>query len=260
VKNKIVYHLYSNMPLIRDITYKVNDKVIDSVKITAQDGYLYLHFFIKDEINDLELIRKSTRTMCYKIMNVISIEHRALLGYPQEHEVIFNGKSEPRQLDGRFAPQSNFPKTNDEILQLERRLENLDKYSDDYIVLFRNAMQNWDDVGRFILLYSILLLIKGNQTAVDNYIYSLDKTVETRKSTNFKKKIKLDKEYKKSLLPAGKETIYTWLRNAIGHTKEEYSEFGLTWEQIVVSIEQNVDKLAEIVRKSIIEKLDDTHK
>lgn len=256
MNNKIVYKLYSNFMLIKELNFSVSDPWIESVKISTEHpraNILFINFTIMEEANDLEKIRQISRDVCNKIMNAISFEHRVIFGYPQEHEIVFKGDNKNRVLKGEMLAESDFPKTPNDIAVLEGKLGNLDKYSNNQTTLYRNAMQNLDKVGRFILLYSVLLTFKdtNNQTKIDNYIFELDTTVQLMDSTDSNKKER-DLKYKKSKLPPGKETIYTWLRNAIGHTKEDYCQFGFTWEQIEILISQHVDPFAEIVRKALI--------
>ncbi|ASS75784.1 hypothetical protein CIG75_12835 [Tumebacillus algifaecis] len=116
-----------------------------------------------------------------------------------------------------------------------------------YRRLYRAAMQCVDPVAKFMFLYSILYEIvnlntnESKQGKVDKYIrknyrnkpslYQKDEDKPTRKKgCNFK------------------ETIYTYIRNEIGHTDD-----GVHINDTTRRAAENCRRLAEIVQKAIIE-------
>ncbi|OPH52184.1 hypothetical protein BC351_33160 [Paenibacillus ferrarius] len=112
-----------------------------------------------------------------------------------------------------------------------------------YKRLYRNVLQIADPIARFMLLYSLLQLAleADNQKGVDDFIRittwynsSLDR-ITTRTGANFK------------------ETIYSWLRNAVGHTQESYIIGGRSYsfEEILEEIDSFVDTLSLITRQAI---------
>ncbi len=106
-----------------------------------------------------------------------------------------------------------------------------------YCNCYRFALAITDPVARFIMLYGIMLiLIRCKQADVDGFIRSIDTSVTERESRA---------PWKKCVM----ETIYTSLRNEIGHPpkdkkpEETFSEIGVV-----------VDSLAALVRKAIQDK------
>lgn len=239
-ENKIVYELRTNMPLCKDIEYKVKDENIKKAIISAPNdrSTLEFEFILDDKISSLSDVRKSTRDICYKIMNVICIEHQVLMEGLIEKEVIIDGEKPGRHLEGRMMIESDFPKTIEEINKLEMLLNtDLDKYNNEYILMYRNAMQSADDSTRFILLYSILLQLRGpSQKTIDKYLLKTYDIPINEKSTKNNKK---------------HESIFTWLRNVLGHTQKDYRDYNLDFTEITRLIENHVKKLGEIVNQEI---------
>lgn len=104
-----------------------------------------------------------------------------------------------------------------------------------FFYLYKSAMQVEDCAARFMFLYSILLQVfeysKKPQEEIDNFIrsYSGNEVLE-RKSTKH----------------AFNETIYTWLRNQMGHTQQN-SKISLVRNEIQL----HISGLEEIVKKAI---------
>jgi hypothetical protein len=117
--------------------------------------------------------------------------------------------------------------------------------SDPYKRLYRAALQIVDPIARFMFLYSILFDVldaenKFGQSAIDLFIRKNCKDVynraEDRKSTKIPKDNKTPRQ----------ETIYTWLRNQVGHTQSDS-------EIIAVGrkIEEKLEEFSSIVKKAI---------
>jgi hypothetical protein len=106
---------------------------------------------------------------------------------------------------------------------------------ENYFVLFRAAQRSESAVERFLLFYALLLLIvvrgPDEQRVVDAFIRREEPLVpETRRP---------DK-------PQIKETIYSRLRNEIGHKRQNANI-----AQTRAEIEGRVDSLARLVQRAI---------
>lgn len=100
---------------------------------------------------------------------------------------------------------------------------------------FRDALKSDDIVERYMFLYALLLREKGpSQPKLDTFVRSVGPNVPLRLSTNPR-------------APSGTmETIYTKLRNEIGHVCP-----GRTLEDTRREMEQHLANLMELVRKSM---------
>jgi hypothetical protein len=98
----------------------------------------------------------------------------------------------------------------------------------------RRLLDGEDVVERFLFLYSILLREKGpSQANVDGFIKKQEPTVALRRSANPK-------------TPKLKETVYTKLRNEIGHVCP-----GRTLDDTRREMEQFLPKLLELTKKAM---------
>ncbi|CUU46962.1 hypothetical protein [Clostridium beijerinckii] len=93
--------------------------------------------------------------------------------------------------------------------KLENDLLDRTKGNDTYDNIYKLILSSSDEISKFILLYSILLLLIGNQKDVDIFI------------ENELNKNGMKIEYRKSTKYEFNNTIYTWLRNEIGHTTKK---------------------------------------
>ncbi|MDH6351909.1 methylamine utilization protein MauJ [Brevibacillus sp. 1238] len=112
-----------------------------------------------------------------------------------------------------------------------------------YLPLFKAAMQNTEPVSRFMFLYSILSLALEDLNQKD--------TVSQQEIDSFIKQSaywdsKKDRPTANPRKNGAMETIYTWLRNQVGHTKNNSD---LT--EVTAEIESEVENLCEIVKLAI---------
>jgi hypothetical protein len=127
--------------------------------------------------------------------------------------------------------------------QLDPRLIALVNSDDQKNFLYNQfgfAMQIDDPVARYMLLYSILLQTKGDwQKEVDRFILNKEPKVETFQPPEKSRPPKS---------PPQDETIYTKLRNEIGHVRE-----GATFKETCQEIESKVKGLEHLTRLAIEE-------
>ncbi|QNK87767.1 hypothetical protein H7992_21790 [Sporosarcina sp. resist] len=117
---------------------------------------------------------------------------------------------------------------------LKGKLENhsTDDYTS-YVNLFINVSRINDEIGKFVLFYSILSALHGRQISVDDFIKSIEPNVVLRETS--RENADFD------------ETIYSFLRNQIGHTSEETDTVTLNRE-----IKENIEGLRKIVKEAVI--------
>lgn len=108
-----------------------------------------------------------------------------------------------------------------------------------YFTMFRHAMQIRDELGKFMALYNVILSIYGDkQRDVDNFIL--------RRNPNVPVSRRPDK-------PAANETVFTRLRNQVGHVRP-----GASLAQTRREMAQNVSALQSHVVAAIEAKLANT--
>jgi len=119
--------------------------------------------------------------------------------------------------------------------EIKDKIENMPAGSiNDYTRIFIEVSKLKDPISKFTLYYSLLSVLKGNQKKVDKFIESVDKDVIKRETTRKNKKFK--------------ETIYTYLRNQVGHVQEDTDTDTLKCE-----IQNNIGRLREILKRALEE-------
>ncbi|GEM_PF-3837347 len=98
--------------------------------------------------------------------------------------------------------------------------------------LFRNSISQEDPVTRYLLLYNVLLFIHSDrQKELDKCIAKIDTNVEHKPSPKDNKP----------------ETIYTRLRNEIGHNRQ-----GVKSQTTIKEITEQLSKFTDIVKQVVL--------
>ncbi len=125
--------------------------------------------------------------------------------------------------------------SNDEIANFSNAIDS-NRQETSYFKLFFDIAKMNDKIGSFIMLYSLLLLvIDSRQRIVDEYILDVYPEIETRETT------REDRNYH--------ETLYTWLRNQLGHLKEDGNS-----AQINQEILSCYNSFVGLVRQALIDR------
>jgi len=215
---------------------------INRVKIKTEKEFLSITFFIhnifcKDEALSL------TRDTAELIANKISFELNCQIG-----DIWCNGYFLPKKDEnGHVGSSSLLVSCNIvgatvthgfEITQkLKEFLEEPSKDSDRYLALFRFALNQTNSITRFLFLYNLMLLLNGDkQRDVDVQILFINNnTPVTPDPRN----------------PKIMETIYTRLRNEVGHRRSNVDPTKTTKEiQQNISVFQNIVKAALYLKHS----------
>lgn len=194
------------------IVNRFEDKKIKEATISAKDGNIVINFK-SDYSEDKEALYATQKTLedyrkifvfetGYEIRDLYWKTTIPLVTDNQNLvSVIMKSRSELKAEVTVIRPLNNEQDLKD---KLEK---NTIKDYTSYVNLFINISQMKDTIGKFILFYSLLSALHGKQKSVDEFIKSVQPSIECRDSTR--------------VGATFQETIYSFLRNQIGHTTEE---------------------------------------
>jgi len=190
-------------------------------------------FYLKHlkEGQSMSDVRPQVEELLMLILDYLSFEHGL-----QIQEVRTKGIS----LSARFGMIHHF--TEEDKSKMEREISQV--RFEPYKRLYRAAMRNKDDIARFMFLYSLLYQVLGvsAQWKIDRYI----------RSESCKRWYKEEEDMQSTRYPTDpdkKETIYTWLRNQVGHTQSN-SEI----KSVEGIIQVKVNELSCILKQAINER------
>lgn len=190
-------------------------------------------FYLKHlkEGQSMSDVRPQVEELLMLILDYLSFEHGL-----QIQEVRTKGIS----LSARFGMIHHF--TEEDKSKMERKISQV--RFEPYKRLYRAAMRNKDDIARFMFLYSLLYQVLGvsAQWKIDRYI----------RSESCKRWYKEEEDMQSTRYPTDpdkKETIYTWLRNQVGHTQSN-SEI----KSVEGIIQVKVNELSCILKQAINER------
>ncbi|MGO4787424.1 hypothetical protein AB4124_08330 [Paenibacillus sp. 2KB_20] len=237
----------TNLLMVSSIDFDPNDEWIEKIKISSMPGHF--HFNLKFELRENAIKQSQARLKqkCNMLLAIIedelSFSYGIKLYHPHFLGLFLDGDRQLATHQGIIIEPITLSQSDEESL-LNKICEVVQNRSSHvYKRLYRNVLQIADPIARFMLLYSLmqLALEADNQKEVDNFIRittwydsNLDR-ITTRKRASYK------------------ETIYSWLRNAIGHTQESYIIGGRSYsfEEILVEVDRFVDELSLITRQAI---------
>jgi hypothetical protein len=223
---------YLNSPInVMIENVKIN---IETAKNSQEDEELIIRFEFFGDCQETH--KQISEQLLEKLLDKLSFEFNLQLGNPYITSLSIAGqKTISNRMQGKYrvvyAPdQSSIDKL------LSFFLTEVKDHT--YLRMFRYALKNNDPVDRFMFLYSILALLKGNQVRIDSFI---------RRTSYYNKE-----ENMKSGNPRRNtdETIFTWLRNQVGHVDQE-TDISF----IRKKIQEKLSDLTEIVKISIQQKI-----
>lgn len=174
------------------------------------------------------------------ILNKIAFKGFDVSSDPQIKEISFNNTTNTSTSIGCSVKICS---SNDVQQKLKEEIETERTYNNYYYEMYRSAIKNKDVVARYMFLYNIILQIcNDKQNRVDAFI--VDKIGADRS------------EYKSGPICNKKgehikETVFTRLRNEVGHARK-----GTNADATRVEMNMKVDELSELVRKAIVEKIE----
>jgi hypothetical protein len=213
--------------------------VVEKIVLETQDGERLKITFHLTDIFALEDARTIVEGILPSLISRLAFHRNVPVGEPY-----FTGASLPKDASG-----SSHRVVADAILLWDSAMPVLTLGEDtrrelatflgqpykhhDLYSLYRSAISQRDPLARFMFLYNILLLLNDDRQArVEAFIREEMTDVEEYEDPRPNK--------------AGKETIFTRLRNEVGHVRE-----GTTPKQTRVLIENNVAALQTLVRTAI---------
>lgn len=193
------------------ISFSVKNKNIRIVELRQiEDSRLSLNFYFYNSI-DFYKAKNQCDNELKNILNKIAFEYElASVG-----EAYYSGNSNLDKYTSfcEINVSTILAKPEDEN-KLKECLKDKVEYSSRYYDMFRLAMQSTDVVNRYMFLYLILLDMRGPyQNKVDEYIIKCSEELgidPQNKVWQLKRKDKSGNNIK--------ETIFTYLRNQVGHT------------------------------------------
>lgn len=173
------------------------------------------------------------------------LQHLKRVLYFEEHKIInwWNLESVKKEMnDETYFRHSdiltmldvvNIMSSYNDIDHLKTSLTKINQYQKPFGDLYMTISQIEGNIGKYIMTYSILSALIGKQKKVDNFIKEHESNVEIKNSS-------LQGSNKK-------ETIYTYLRNQIGHTEESSKA-----DNLEIEIKKHLSKLSEFAKKAIL--------
>ncbi|MGP4107777.1 hypothetical protein [Virgibacillus sp. L01] len=235
---KVLYKLdIVNLRFDEVIEIAPSEILVKKIEMLKEEDQVHV-WLCFDEGIDLEVIKdvseselyNLTRMLFYKL-NIITLSHYRVRIETKE----FN------EVTSRYPIQQILYKelSSDEIIEIKNILvDSLPILNNNYMDLYYSAMNIHEPVARYMFLYSILLQeyrdSKRPQEEIDNYIRDFLGDVEERNSTKHN----------------NMETIYTFLRNQIGHT-QEYTDIKKLREEVT----EHTKNLSDLVKNKIFNEI-----
>ena len=217
--------------------------LVEKVRIEAMDGKLKIRFFVLN-VTSCDEAYQLTQSMVDGILDKLSfilgvpIHSARYSGGSIEREVVAENGSKSVEVQGTgviglMVSALLIRKLSPELVEnLRRNMEREDIPGTEYLNQFRFALQSPDPVTRFMFLYSILLAIfDDSQKEVDDFIREVEPTVSVTPRPD---------------RPDIYETIYTRLRNEVGHHRPNVNPANTKKEMARL-----LPKLIDLVRKAI---------
>jgi hypothetical protein len=239
--NFIIYELKVRGIKPSTIKLKYGQGIVDDIIINISDlqdqleSKMEIRFNLLPEIDDVDQAIKETCEIAKNIVNLMFLKAKNVsFGVPKFKFCEINGKHKARgEITLYNLITVDLPKNISKELE-QSLIDNslLTKLKNDpYQRLYRAAMRTVDQLGKFMLLYGILYDLLKSQKKIDELIKREEPGVEERASTRKGK---------------DNETIYTWLRNQIGHPQKDTN-----LSKVEIEISRVCDKLAYIVNNVI---------
>lgn len=215
------------MMMSSDETFEISLDCPEILKIVVEicTRKVCVTFYLVDNIEE-KIAKEITAEKLDQILDEAAFTFEAFVSRPNIEKININGGG-TKELQGKILPC--VPVLKASINDFKSSLEENKKYSI-YYRLYREAMRS-DSISSFLLLYSLLAMIKGpQQKEIDKFIFHEVPDTLVRQSTKNN----------------GKETIYTFLRNQVGHTQMDSNINEVEWE-----IEKYITQLSKLVKKAI---------
>lgn len=250
--NKFIeYTGFSDLPICKellDIDFSAERKEIKRIVITfdgkENKGIVIVRIEFNNDVEFDLAKRVSEKKTDQIIKGIIFTSGIQIHGVEQTSQNFTEYKSGSSSLPMSFTIPFRFESNQlDEIKSFIRS----DKSDHVFYNLYRQALNHDDDLGKYMFLYSLLMLVikAENQLEVDEFIVTAKPEEEELKRQSTKLLKQRDNTYRRS---DRLETRFTWLRNQVGHTQED-SEIA----NVINEMKSCYKALNEIVKHAIKE-------
>ncbi|MGC9934864.1 hypothetical protein [Priestia aryabhattai] len=232
MKDYIQYRTTANLMFQEELKFNISSQLVkeitiktSSLKLTYDKEFSIIFELENCDDKSADEVIQETEAYLDMLLDELSFEYSSSFSAIEITSFILNDK---QQKDRLHYDSVTFPRAIDNVTaqNLVDSIENGGYLINSYKRLFRTSLQMKDPISKFILLYSTLILKVGPaQSQVDAYISAQEPSVMFKASTRSG--------------GGPDETIYTYLRNQIGHTQPS----------------TNVNQISEEV-KSILEKFE----
>lgn len=210
---------------------------------TVRDNRLQVKYYFRD-VDSRERVESVVAETIHEILDKIAFQFQVTIGEPyiRGYSITANHVDGLKEIVGvnlhvRCEAKCTLKPGPESIGRLRELLESDTPLVDGAISFFRFSLRQTNPVARFMLLYNILLSLNGdNQAKLDNFLISMKPQVEVKPSPH--------KKWKSSNLY---ETVYTRLRNEIGHARK-----GAVPRETAKEIESHISDFQSIVRNAIL--------
>lgn len=225
----------------------IDNPIIRNIEIQFQENQdisteLLITFQFNSEKITLEDTKKCTDSLLNNITNLLVYKLHISISEPQiyaynttEARVVASGSITIYKPEHYQLPELDYDWIGKNInsSDLSEKLK-----TSVHFQMYKSILSVENIISRFLLMYSVLYDLKGNQSEVDKYIESKEPKVSVRTSTR-KHGVNID------------ETVYTWWRNQSQHMQNDTSI-----NDINKHYSELIDGLQQIVFQAINESLD----
>ena len=197
------------IPINNDFIYHIE---LHFDEYNETQNYLFIKFVLKTTEHTLEFAAAMTQPLLNSIIDLLVVQFNVPIEEPKVHAYQTKDKHVVATgLISIYAPQE-YELTSSDYAWLTSEIIST-KFSDklksnSYFQKYKSIILKEGTISRFLLLYSLLYEMKGNQKSVDSYIKEKEPEVQLIPST---KPSKQD------------ETVYTWYRNQAEHMQTDTS-------------------------------------
>lgn len=241
--NYIVYEAYSetifgemacDIDINKDSIKQIEIEVTNVENSNPPKGKLIAKFVLDDEIKDRDKAFDLCNTKMVELLNALAYRTEKTFYNYEVADSSFAMHIRIGHSDVTGTIQVRHAFSEKDFEKAGKKIKN-GKAKSYLFKLYRAALSHQDSFTRFMLLYGVIYQIFQRQDAVDSFIRYKDPTVEQRTSTKNNNV---------------QETIFTYLRNQVGHTQED-SDF----EKVVEEMGVHVQRLSYFVKEAIKSKL-----
>lgn len=204
---------------------------IHQLKISSENDLLEVELL---EIADSE---------AFNLLNMLAFIYKDCeVGEPYVFKGVYGDKkADMDELLGEMFVRTSSEVEGNLLKELVREIESETCFNNEIYSIFRTALNNKDVIVKYMFLYQILYSLNKNEYGNESQ-KEVDKYIMTKVDKSKHQYQKWKDSHKK------KETIYTRLRNQVGHSRKKTSQ------ETRIAMEETVNDLIYIVKECIKER------